>query len=189
MHAATAIFCLQPSSPKVGCSTAGAASSQTLSHPGTELSSTALPLQQPDPISAAATTGNHAAADDEPTPPSKTSAGVTLNLDTSMAGKGSAQTYSNGFQIAAGADVATACTAEITLSTRAAARHHVDCPTWLPEQLAWLQQQYAAAGHTAGLGGDALLGQRVAFALLEDFHQHDSRREVDTLLAGLHTGQ
>lgn len=169
------------------CSTARPASSQTLSHPCIEISSTALPLQQPDPVSAAAITGSHAAADDEQKPQNRTSEGVPPDLDTSMAGTGSAQKHTNECPTAA--DAATACTAVDTLSTYAAARHHVDCPSWLPEQLARLQQQYAAAAHRPGLGVDALLGQRVAFALLEDFHQHDSRREVDTLLAGLHTGQ
>ena len=171
------------------CSTAGGASSQSFSHPCTELSPTALASQQAEPISAAANTGNHAAAEDEQTPASRTSEGITLDLDTSMAGNGSAQNLSEGSQTAAGAEAAIACTAEVTQGIQAAARHHVDCPTWLPDQLAWLQQQYAAAGHRAGPNGDSLLGQRVAFALLEDFHQHDSRREVDTLLAGLHTGQ
>ena len=78
---------------------------------------------------------------------------------------------------------------EEATSVCAALRQHADCPPWLPEQLGRVQQHYAAAGPKAGLAGDALLGQRVAFALLEDFHQHDSRREVDTMLAGLHTGQ
>lgn len=183
------MFCLQPGAPKMGCSTAGGASSQSFGQPCTELSSTALPSQQAGPISAAAATSNHAAADGEQTLPSKTSEGSTLGLDTSMAGNGSAQDLSDGSQTAAGADAAIACTAEVIQGIHAAARHHVDCPTWLPDQLAWLQQQYAAAGHRTGLSGDALLGQRVAFALLEDFHQHDSRCEVDTLLAGLHTGQ
>ena len=180
----------------MGCSIAGETSTQTLSHPCTGLSSSAIPSQQPNLISAAAVTGNDAAADGEETPPSKTSEGITLDLNTSTAGGGSAQKHSEGSQAAAAADAgaaagtdtdaATACTAE---GIHAAARHHVGCPTWLPKQLARLQQQYAAAGHRSGLGGDALLGQRVAFALLEDFHQHDSRREVDTLLTGLHTGQ
>ena len=173
----------------MGCNTAGGASSQTLNHPCTQLYSTAISSQQPDPIDAAATTGNHAAADDEQKLLSKITGGIILDPDTSMVGQGSAQRHSEGSLAGVDADAATTCTAELTQGIYGAARHHVDCPTWLPEQLARLQQQYAAAGHRAGLGGDALLGQRVAFALLEDFHQHDIRREVDTLLAGLHTGQ
>ena len=66
---------------------------------------------------------------------------------------------------------------------------HAEIPAWLPDQVHQIQQQYAAAGCGAGLLGNALLGQRIAFALLEDFQQLDSRQEVDVLLAGLHTGQ
>lgn len=66
---------------------------------------------------------------------------------------------------------------------------HADCPPWLPEQISQMHLSYAAAGQLPGLLGTALLGQRVAFVLLEEFQQHDSRKEVDILLAGLHTGQ
>lgn len=186
-------LCLQHGAVKMACGTAGGTNSQTLSHPNHEHSSAVLPSQQPDPISAAASAiGNHSAADDEPSTPSTLSESTALNLDTGMAGHGSAQKNPHGSQaVAADADATTACTAVIALGDHAAASHHEDCPIWLPEQIAHLQQQYSnsAAGSRAGLSGDALLGQRVAFALLEDFHQHDSRGEVDTLLAGVHTGQ
>ncbi len=66
---------------------------------------------------------------------------------------------------------------------------HLDCPEWLPEQLRQIQLSYAPADHPPGQVGTALQGQRVAFALLEDFEQQDSRREIDTLVAGLHSGQ
>ena len=71
----------------------------------------------------------------------------------------------------------------------AASTCHADCPPWLPEQISQMRLSYAVAGQLPGLPETALLGQRVAFVLLEDFQQHDSRKEVDTLLAGLHTGQ
>lgn len=186
-------LCLQHGAFKMGCSTAGGTSSQTLSHPNHEHSSAVLPSQQPDPNSAAASAiGNPSPAVDEPSPPSTISESTALGLDTGTAGHSSVNKNSSGSQAAAAdADATTACTAADVLGIHAAASHHEDCPNWLPEQLAQLQQQYSdsAARSRAGLSGDALLGQRVAFALLEDFHQHDSRREVDTLLAGLHTGQ
>ncbi|DBB05758.1 TPA: hypothetical protein ACH3X1_012356 [Trebouxia sp. C0004] len=65
---------------------------------------------------------------------------------------------------------------------------HPDCPQWLPQHVSQIQLSYTVAEQLPGLPGTALLGQRVAFVLLEDFQQHDSRKETDTLLAGLHTG-
>ena len=188
-----AISCLQPGAVNMACGTAGGTSSQLFSRSNLEHSATGLPSQQPDPTSAATSAiGNPSPVDDKPSPPSTLSESTALDLDTGTANHGPAQTNSNGSQAAAAnAEAATACTAADALGVPAAASHHEDCPSWLPEQLAHLHQQYSdsAAGSGAGLSGDALLGQRVAFALLEDFHQHDSRREVDTLLAGLHTGQ
>ena len=146
-----------------------------------------MPLsQQPHPIGAAAITRNDATAGDETTRPSTTSKSVTLDLGQSQ--NSPAHEQSNGSQAAAAADAVTACTEDVACD-HAALSPHADSRTWLPEQLERVQQQYAAVGHREGLTGDALLGQRVAFALLEDFHQHDRRREVDTLLAGLHTGK
>ena len=136
-----------------------------------------LPSQQPDPISA--TTGNPSSADDKPSPPSTLSESTALDLDTGVAGHSSAKKTSIGSQAAAAdADATTACTAAVALGTHAAPSRHEDCPNWFPEQLSHLQQQYSdsAARSRARLNGDALLGQRVAFALLEDFRQHDSRR-------------
>lgn len=66
---------------------------------------------------------------------------------------------------------------------------HPDCPPWLPQHISQIQLSYTVAEQLPGLPGAALLGQRVAFVLLEEFQQHDSRKEIDTLLAGLHTGQ
>ncbi len=66
---------------------------------------------------------------------------------------------------------------------------HPDCPQWLPKHVSQIQLSYTVAEQLPGLPGTALLGQRVAFVLLEEFQQHDSRKEIDTLLAGLHTGQ
>lgn len=65
---------------------------------------------------------------------------------------------------------------------------HRDCPQWLPQHISQIQLSYSVAEHLPGVPGTALLGQRVAFVLLEEFQQHDSRKEIDTLLAGLHTG-
>ncbi len=65
---------------------------------------------------------------------------------------------------------------------------HPDCPQWLPQHVSQIQLSYTVAEQLSGLPGSALLGQRVAFVLLEEFQQHDSRKEIDTLLAGLHTG-
>lgn len=66
---------------------------------------------------------------------------------------------------------------------------HPDCPQWLPQHISQIQSSYTVAEQLPGLPGTALLGQRVAFVLLEELQQHDSRKEIDTLLAGLHTGQ
>ena len=66
---------------------------------------------------------------------------------------------------------------------------HADCPDWLPAQLRQLQQSYAVVQPGSGLSGAALVGQRVAFALLEQFQQFDAKQEMDTLFAGLDTGQ
>jgi len=65
---------------------------------------------------------------------------------------------------------------------------HPDCPQWLPQHISQIQLSYTVAEQLPGLPGTALLGRRVAFVLLEEFQQHDSRKEIDTLLAGLHTG-
>lgn len=65
---------------------------------------------------------------------------------------------------------------------------HPDCPQWLPQHISQIQLSYTVAEQLPGRPDTALLGQRVAFVLLEEFQQHDSRKEIDTLLAGLHTG-
>ena len=76
-----------------------------------------------------------------------------------------------------------------TVTGNGSACAHPDCPQWLPEQLSQVQLSYAEAEYESQLVGTALLGQRVAFVLVEDFQQTDSRNEIDTLLAGVHSGQ
>lgn len=185
----TALLCLQKGPSDVGCSTSGALSNRSISQPCTNhMLSTPL-SEQLAPASAIASTDTDPAADVHATKPSTVAESGALDLDHIQTDAGLKQTTaSQAGAVAAAAANADAATEE-SIRRCAAPRHHADCPAWLPEQLGQLQQQYAAAGPRAGLAGDSLLGQRVAFALLEDFHQHDSRREVDTLLAGLHTGQ
>lgn len=178
----------------MGRNTAGTPSNCNTGQPCTDHSSSPPLSNQLAPANGIATSGNDAAAGVKSTGPSMTAEGSPLDFNNTHKGAEASLQEMTAPRAAAAdsADAAaagaTACT-EDTTSVFAATTHHTDCPFWLPDQLCRVQQQYAAAGHGAGLAGEALVGQRVAFALLEDFHQRDSRQEVDTLLAGLHTGQ
>ena len=67
--------------------------------------------------------------------------------------------------------------------------HHTDCPDWLPAQVHQMQHAYSVIEPVSQLLGKELVGQRVAFVLLEEFQQLDARQGTDILFAGLHTGQ
>lgn len=183
----TALVCLQNGPSDVACSTAGALSNCNISHPCTSHIFTTPLSEQLAPGGEVAPTDTNPAAGDKAIKPSTVAESGALDLDQPQTDADLQQITESQGGAAADADADAAI--EEAIRGCAAPGHHADCPPWLPEQLSRFQQQYAAAEPRAGLMGDALLGQRVAFALLEDFHQHDSRREVDTLLAGLHTGQ
>ena len=141
---------------------------------------------------APANTGSTASGDDSLPGPSTTSKAVQPDSGLNANNSGPAPECSHD-TVAAAADAAADCEeqgrAQGIQCRDSPPCHHADCPAWLPDQVNKVQQHYAAAEVGAGLVGNALLGQRVSFALLEDFQQVDSRQEVDVLLAGLHTGQ
>ena len=110
-------------------------------------------------------------------------------LDGSQTGPGPTAAASGGKDCTAN-DYSFSCDPpDSTVTGNASACAHPDCPQWLPEQLSQVQLSYAEAEYESQLVGTALLGQRVAFVLVEDFQQTDSRNEIDTLLAGVHSGQ
>lgn len=66
---------------------------------------------------------------------------------------------------------------------------HAETPHWLPDQLSQLRQHYHNAKLEGGTEASQMIGQRVAFVLLEKFEQRDRAGALDVLTRGVHVGQ
>ena len=105
------------------------------------------------------------------------------------------QITSSNYQTHAACAVTSVVDAEIEIPGQPAASEesnltqHAETPHDLPDQLSQLRQHYHNAKLARGTEAAKMIGQRVAFVLLEKFEQRDRGGAVDVLTHGVHVGQ
>ena len=112
-----------------------------------------------------------------------------------LLGTAAVQITSSSCQTHAASAVTPLFDAEIATPSQPAAleesnlTQHAETPHWLPDQLSQLRQHYHNAKLEHGTEASQMIGERVAFVLLEKFEQRDRAGALDVLTHGVHVGQ